>query len=117
MSLRWYTRRDDAAVEKGPFDRLALVDSVLKGELSRDVQVRREDQEVWSTLGQHPAFEAGLAGFRPGASADGQIPGVPRESLLLWVAAVGAVVGNVSVNVSAALSLGKGGAEVLGAAL
>jgi hypothetical protein len=79
MNLQWYVRKNEGEVELGPFERGALVEAVRRGDTSREVQVRREDQEAWSTLGRHSAFRAGLDGWRPDAPPIGEIPGAPES--------------------------------------
>lgn len=103
--LQWYTRRDNVDAEKGPVRRAVLVEAVLRGETRPDVQVRREDQGEWSTLAEHPAFQAGLTGWRSGGSGDDQNRDVAdrsKASPTLWLIAVVACVVHV------VLASGKG---------
>ncbi|MEP7123762.1 MAG: GYF domain-containing protein [Byssovorax sp.] len=82
MNPQWYVRGNEGEVETGPFERAELVESVLRGQTSRGVQVRREDQQTWATLGNHSAFRAGLDGWRPGARPIDNIPGLPGSHYL-----------------------------------
>ncbi|WP_437935320.1 RDD family protein [Sorangium sp. So ce341] len=58
MTLRWYTRRDENATEKGPFEETAITEAVKSGNLKRSTLVRREDETNWSTIEHHPEFRA-----------------------------------------------------------
>lgn len=81
MKTRWYTRRDEDDVEKGPFDKAVLVKAVRNGSLARDTLVRREDRESWSTIREHPTFVRALthASIAKIANEDRLGDGTPTE--------------------------------------
>ena len=121
MNLLWYIRRDEADVEKGPFERTALIEAVVQGRMGRETQVRREDQEEWAILGEHSAFRAGLAGWRPVPPDHDEILGISDADPGLWAMAIAITIIHIVVNVSTALTNNKGGSgdrgEVLGAVI
>lgn len=117
MNLLWYIRRDGADVEKGPFERTALIEAVLNGRMVRETQVRREDQEEWAMLGEHAAFRAGLAGWRPDTSAHDEIRGMSDADPGLWAIAIAIAIVHIVLNISTALTRNKGGSGDHGAGL
>jgi uncharacterized RDD family membrane protein YckC len=77
MPLRWYTRSDEASVEKGPFERTLIVRARDSGLLSDRALLRREDETTWSTLAWHPTFHSAQ---RADGSSDDDIGAHPPSA-------------------------------------
>jgi hypothetical protein len=74
---RWFTRKNDTAPEKGPFDGAALLRALDEGHLSKKTLVRRDGETAWLPVGEHAALRKAPA--NPVASSPAEAPSETRE--------------------------------------
>lgn len=96
MNPRWFAKRADSEVEKGPYEAQAIRDAVRAGSISPDSLVRREDSFEWLPVRLQPelagrvsegALGSEATGARTEDESDDKSPS-PRRATLLWVGAV-----------------------------